>query len=51
MKNIVLKSTNENGMRSELRCNNLKTEVRFGFDPERMKFIGTIKKEDLLDNT
>lgn len=43
--NFTLKNKNEYGMVTEIKFDNMKTKVNFGFDPERVEYWGTIDKK------
>ena len=45
---VVIKSTNENDMVSSIKVDNLnKTSVKFGFNPEKVEYIGEVDIKDL----
>ena len=45
---INIKSTNENDMTSSIKIDHLnKTSVKFGFNPERVEYVGEVDIKDL----
>ena len=46
-KDVYLKNTNENGMKSEISLDELnKTKVNFGYTEDRVKYIGKVNIKD-----